>query len=119
MSKQKLWFKKRTTRGGGREVGGKTQLSRKNLTREIYKNQRWYSHFLLKFVVCGLLGLVWLQVGFAVDIGGHVVSIFPLGFVVGLLVLALEKVAKYRWVEFAILLAVMLMSFFWPIGLVL
>ncbi len=119
MTKQKLWFKKRTTRGGGRPVNGKTKLSAKNLTREVYKNQRWYSHFLLKFVICAALGLVWLRVGFAVEIGGHAISIFPIGAVVGLIVLLFEKVAKYRWIELTILILAAAASFFWPIGIVL
>jgi hypothetical protein len=121
MAKQKLWLKKRTSRGkndGGnsRKVENSPKFSRKNLTREIYKNQRWYSHFLLKFVACALVGLIWLQVGFAVQIFGHSVSVFPLGFVLGLMVLALEKVAKYRLIELAILLIFATASFLWPIG---
>ena len=122
MTKQKLWLKKRTTRGKSpsgksREVNGKTKLTAKNLSREVYKNQKWYSHFLLKFVICALIGMVWLRVGFVINIAGHAVSIIPLGLIVGLLILLLEKVAKYRWVEFAILLATATVGFLWPIGI--
>jgi len=124
MPKQKLWLKKRTTRGRddrgiSRKVVGKPELSRKNAVRELYKNQKWYSHFLLKFVACALLGLIWLEVGFAINLFGHSISIFPLGFILGLLILPLERVAKYRLVEFMILFAVATVSFFWPIGIIL
>ena len=119
MAKQKLWFKKRTTRGMGRAVNGKTKMTPKNLTREIYKNQHWYSHFLLKFVICALLGIFWIQVGFAVNIAGHEVSIFPIGAAIGLIVLAFERVVMYRFVELAILIITAAASFLWPIGIVL
>ena len=121
MTKPKLWLKKRTSRGKNdagepRKVTAKPKLSAKNFQREVYKNQRWYSHFLLKFVICALLGLVWLRIGFKIPLLGY---IFPLGFCVGLLVLALEKFAKYRLVELAILLVVATASFFWAIGIIL
>ena len=119
MSKQKLWFKKRTTRGSGRTVNGKTKMTPQNLTREIYKNQHWYSHYLLKFVICAVLGIVWIRVGFVVNMFGHEVSIFPIGAVIGLIVLAFERVVKYRFIEFFILLTAAIVTFLWPIGIVL
>ena len=119
MTKQKLWLKKRTTRGAGRKTNGKTKMTPKNLSREIYKNQHWYSHFLLKFVICAGLGIIWIQVGFAINIAGHEVSIFPIGAVIGLIVLAFERVVKYRFVELAILIVAAAASFLWPIGIVL
>jgi hypothetical protein len=119
MTQAKLWFKKRTTRGTGRKVHGKTSLSAKNLSREIYKNQRWYSHFLLKFLICGLLGLVWLRVGLSINLLGHQISIFPIGVLIGIILLALERVPAYRAVGLIILLFTATSSFIWPIGLVL
>jgi hypothetical protein len=119
MAKQKLWLKKRTTRGNRRVVTGKPKRSAKNATRELYKNQHWYSHFFLKFVICALLGFIWLQTGFVVELFGHTVSIFPIGFVVGLFILVFERVARYRLIEFLLLFIAMTLSFFWPIGFVI
>lgn len=124
MLKEKLWLKKRTSRGRNangksREVRGRTKISAKNLSREIYKNQRWYSHFLLKFVICALLGLIWIRVGFVVNLFGHSISIVPLGLIFGIIILALEKITKYRVIELIILLIFAIASFIWPIGIVI
>ena len=115
MSKQKLWFKKRTTRGSGREVKGKTKLTPKNLNREIYKNQRVYSHFLLKFVVFSILGLVWFRLG--APIGR--IEVIPVGLIIGLIIAIFERFRIGRGIEIVILLAAALISYFTPIGLVL
>lgn len=119
MKKQKLWFKKRTTRGRGRIFSGRTKLSRKNFAREILKNQRWYSHFLLKFVCCSLLGIVWLRLGVIITLFGQNFAIFPLGFCLGLIIVALEKIPKFRIVEFYLLSLGMILSFIFPVGFVI
>jgi hypothetical protein len=115
MSRQKLWFKKRTTRGQGRKVAGKTRLTRKNVTREVYKNQRIYSHFFLKFTLFFILGLVWFRLG--APIGS--MEVFPVGLVVGLIIACFEKFRIGRGVEIVILLLAAVLSYFTPVGLVL
>jgi hypothetical protein len=115
MSRQKLWFKKRTTRGQGRKVTGKTRLNRKNMTREVYKNQRVYSHFFLKFTLFFILGLVWFRLG--APIGP--VEVLPIGLVVGLIIACFEKFRIGRGVEIVILAIATIISYFSPVGIVL
>jgi uncharacterized transporter YbjL len=114
MAKQKLWFKKRTTRGFGREVRGKTKLTRKNVSREIYKNQRIYSHFFLKFAIFLILGLMWLRLGAALG----PIEVLPIGLAVGLIIACFEKFRIGRGIEIAILVMAAAVSYFSPIGLV-
>jgi len=115
MTKQKLWLKKRTTRGRGREVRGKTKLTPKNLNREIYKNQRIYSYFFLKFTIFLILGLIWIRLG--VSIG--VIDVLPIGLLIGLIIAAFEKFRIGRGIEIAILIIAATISYFSPIGIVL
>lgn len=118
MAKQKLWFKKRTTRGRGRKVTGKTRLSRKNAVTEIYKNQRVYAHFLLKFTLFALLGMIWFGFGASVSIGGAKVDVFPIGLMVGLILVCFERFRIGRGIEIAILVVSAILSYVLPIGFV-
>ena len=111
----KLWFKKRTTRGSGRKVTGKTKLTRKNAVREVYKNQRVYSHFFLKFVLFFMLGLIWFRLGAALG----PIEVIPVGLVVGLIIACFEKFRIGRGIEIAILIVAAAISYFSPVGLVL
>ena len=61
MSKQKLWVKKRTSRGSGRAVHNRERTTVHNIDRDIRKNQLVYSHYLLKFVIIFALGLLWVR----------------------------------------------------------
>jgi hypothetical protein len=115
MSRQKLWFKKRTTRGRQREVRGKTKLTPKNAVREVYKNQRIYSHFFLKFTLFFVLGLVWVELG--APLGP--VGALPVGLALGLIFACFEKFRIGRGIEIAILLAAAIISYFSPVGIVL
>ncbi len=119
MAKQKLWYKKRTSRGGGRKVVGRPRLSRKNAATEIYKNQRVYSHFLLKFVIFALLGVVWIGIGAALKVGPIVIGIFPIGLAIGIVLICFERFRIGRGIEIAILLTMAAISYFLPIGLVI
>ena len=114
MAKQKLWFKKRTTRGGGREVNGKTKLTPKNATREIFKNQRVYSHFFLKLTLFFVIGLVWLEL----DAPVFGVPAAPIGLMVGLVIACFEKFRIGRGIEIAILIIAATISCFSPVGFV-
>ena len=115
MSKQKLWFKKRTTRGSGRAVTGKTKLTPKNLSREIYKNQRVYSHFFLKFTLFFVLGLIWVRLG--APLGA--ISVLPVGMAVGLIVACFERFRIGRGLEIVILILAAALGYFLPVGIVL
>jgi len=115
VGKQKLWFKKRTTRGRRREVKGKTKLTRKNAVREVYKNQRIYSHFFLKFVLFFMLGLIWFRLGAALG----PIEVLPVGLVIGLVVACFEKFRIGRGIEIIILIIAAIISYFTPVGIVL
>ena len=112
MARQKLWFKKRTTRGSGRTVTGKTKLTRKNAVREVFKNQRVYSHFFLKFVLFFILGLIWLRLGAAVG----PITVIPVGLIVGLMFAYFEKFRIGRGIEILILVAAATFSYFADVG---
>ncbi|MCL2451651.1 hypothetical protein FWD20_02125 [Candidatus Saccharibacteria bacterium] len=115
MARQKLWFKKRTTRGHRRKVTGKTKWTRKNAVREVYKNQRVYSHFFLKFVLFFVLGLVWFRLGAPLGF----IEVVPVGLIVGLIIACFEKFRIGRGIEIAILVVAATVSFLSPVGLVL
>ncbi|MCL2280877.1 hypothetical protein FWC31_03250 [Candidatus Saccharibacteria bacterium] len=115
ISRQKLWFKKRTTRGRRREVKGKTKLTRKNAVREIYKNQRVYSHFFLKFTLFFVLGLIWIRLGVPL----WYINALPVGLAIGLIVACFEKFRIGRGIEIGILILAAILSYFSPIGVVL
>lgn len=115
MAKQKLWFKKRTTRGRGRAVNGGTRLTAKNINREVYKNQRIYSHFLLKLTLFLVLGMTWLRLG--VKIG--FVEILPVGLAVGLIFAMFERFRIGRRAELIILILATIASYVSPIGIII
>lgn len=114
MVKQKLWFKKRTTRGGGRKVIGRERLTPRNMNREIYKNQRIYSHFLLKFALFMVLGLLWFRLG--APIGP--IEVLPIGLIVGLLLAIFERFRIGQRIEIIILVAAAIISYISPVGIV-
>lgn len=115
MAKQKLWFKKRTTRGAGRKVAGRERLTARNMNREIYKNQRVYSYFMLKLVLFMLLGLTWFRLG--APIGS--VQVVPIGLAVGLILVNFERFRTGRQVEFVILVVAAIISYVSPLGIVI
>ena len=115
MAKAKIWLKKRTSRGEGRQVKRQPRLNTRNLDRDIQKNQLIYSHYLLKYVVLFVIGLCWLRIGIVV---GPLTSL-PIGLIIGLVVVSLERFRTSRKIELAILLVAGLLSYFLPVGLVL
>lgn len=115
MAKAKIWLKRRTSRGEGRRVKRQPRLNARNLDRDIQKNQLIYSHYLLKYVVLFVIGLCWLRIGIVV---GPLTSL-PIGLIIGLVVVSLERFRTSRKIELAILLVAGLLSYFLPVGLVL
>ena len=91
------------------------RLNARNLDRDIQKNQLIYSHYLLKYVVLFAIGLCWLRIGIVV---GPLTSL-PVGLIIGLVVVSLERFRTSRKIELAILLVAGLLSYFLPVGLVL
>ena len=115
MSKQKLWVKKRTSRGSGRAVHNRERTTVHNIDRDIRKNQLVYSHYLLKFVIIFALGLLWVRMGIAIG----PFTALPVGLIVGLLVIAMERMRRWRRLELYLLALSCMLSYFFPIGLVL
>lgn len=115
MSKQTLWVKKRTSRGGGRVVSHRERRSLHNINRDVHKNQLVYSHYLLKFVIIFALGLLWVRMGIAIG----PFTALPVGLIVGLLIIALEQMHQWRRLEIYLLVLSCILSYFLPIGLVL
>lgn len=115
MSKQKLWVKKRTSRGNGRSVNHRSQPTVRNIDRDIRKNQQVYSLYLLKFVALFALGLLWLRLG--VQIGP--LTALPIGLVLGLIIVLSEQLAATRHFELCLLLAACILSYLLPIGVVI
>lgn len=115
MSKQKLWVKKRTSRGGGRAVNNHERISVRNLDRDIRKNQLVYSHYLLKFVIIFALGLLWIRMGVAIG----PLTALPIGLIIGLLIVAAERMRDWRRLELFLLVLSCVLSYILPIGLVL
>lgn len=115
MAKAKIWLKRRTSRGEGRRIKHQPRLNARNLDRDIQKNQLIYSHYLLKYVVLFVVGLCWLRIGIVV---GPLTSL-PIGLMIGLVVVSLERFRTSRKIELAILLVAGLLSYFLPVGLVL
>lgn len=115
MAKQKLWFKKRTTRGGGRKVTGRERLTPRNMNREIYKNQRVYSYVFLKIALFFVLGITWLR--FGMKIGP--IEVLPIGLVVGLIFAIFERFRIGRRIEILVLIIAALVSYFTPIGIII
>jgi predicted exporter len=99
----------------GRKVTGGTRFSRKNAAREIYKNQRVYSHFFLKFTLFFVLGLLWVRLGAPIGF----VEVLPFGLAIGLIIACFEKFRIGRGIEIAILLLAAAISYFSPVGIVL
>lgn len=87
----------------------------KNIDRDIRKNQLVYSVYLLKFVIIFALGLLWVNLG--VTIGPF--RALPIGLLIGLLIIRLERIHDWRRIELAIILVSSTLSFFFPIAMVL
>ena len=115
MAKQKLWFKRRTTRGRGRKVTGRERLTARNMNREIYKNQRIYSHFMLKLVLFMILGLIWFRLG--APLGS--IQVLPIGLVIGLALAIFESFRIGQRIEIIILVAAAAVSYVLPVGIVI
>ena len=115
MTKQTLWVKKRTSRGAARVVNHRERRSLHNINPDVHKNQLVYSHYLLKFVVIFALGLLWVRLGVAVG----PFTALPIGLIVGLVIIAMERLREWRNIELLLLILACSLSYLFPVGLVL
>lgn len=111
----RVWLKKRTSRGRGRAVTRQPMFSWRNLDRELHKNQLIYAYKLLKLCLLCLIGLVWI------GIDGHFrgARALPVGFVLGLIFVVVEHSRRLRVVESGLLIVSLALSWCLPIGFVL
>lgn len=73
--------------------------------------------FLLKLVVCVLLGMFWLKFAAPLRLGPLAFGAVPLGALVGLLLVhVVEKHQSDRKIWYAVLVVVTIVSFFYPTG---
>ena len=91
------------------------QITAKNIDRDIRKNQLVYSYYLLKFVIVFIIGLLWVRLG----IGLGPVTALPLGLLIGLVVVGMERFTFGRRVELCLLVLACVISYLFPVGLVL
>lgn len=76
--------------------------------------------YLLKLVVCVLLGMFWLRFSSTIVWGSFHVSALPVGFLIGLLLVwRLEKFQSDRKIWYAVLVIVTIISYFFPTGLII
>lgn len=75
--------------------------------------------YLLKLVVCVLLGMFWLRFSSSISWGSFTISALPVGFLIGLiLVNRLEKFQSDRKIWYAVLVIVTIISYFFATGLI-
>lgn len=78
------------------------------------------STYFLKLVIVLLLGTFWLKFGSPLSWNGFVMNAFPLGLIVGLiLIYKFEKIQEDRKIWYAFLIVVTLVSYFRPSGIVI
>lgn len=78
------------------------------------------SVYFLKLVVVVVLGTLWLKFGSPLSWNGIPLAAFPLGALIGLIgIKLLERDQTDRKIWFAVLLVVMIISYFVPAGIVI
>ncbi len=78
------------------------------------------SVYFLKLVIVVVLGTLWLKFGTPLSWNGIPFAAFPLGALIGLVgIKLLEKDQTDRKIWFAVLLVVMIISYFVPAGIVI
>lgn len=83
----------------------------------IFENDGTY---LLKLVLCVLLGMFWIKFSSPITAGPFIFGAIPIGAMIGLpLVHVVEKHQANRKIWYAVLVIVTIISFFYPSGLAL
>lgn len=100
----------------GRQINKKTKTSPKRLHERIFESD---STYFLKLVIIVLLGTLWLKFGSPISWGSLTLAAFPLGILLGFLVVrAFEHHQEDRKIWYAVLLVVGVISYFVPAGIV-
>ena len=94
----------------------RTRLNRRGFEKSPERD----SVFLLKLILSFLAGSLWLKFAHSVALGGFILAGFPLGLVLGLLVIAkFEKRSENRKVFYAVIFVCAVLSYFLPTGIVI
>lgn len=76
--------------------------------------------YLLKMVLCIVLGTIWIKFAAPVTIGSFPLGGIPIGLLVGLILVSqFEKYQFNRKIMYALLVVVTILSYFIPAGIVL
>lgn len=76
--------------------------------------------YILKLVLCIVLGTIWLKFQSPLSVGGLVFNGIPVGLLFGLLIVnRLEKFQYDRKIWYAILIVVTIVSYFLPSGILI
>ena len=94
----------------------RTKLSRRGFEKFVERD----SVFLLKLVLSILAGSLWLKFSSPVNLGEVVFSGFPLGLIIGLLIISrFETRSENRKIFYAVIFICAVISFFVPSGIVI
>lgn len=78
------------------------------------------AQYILKLVLCIILGSFWIKFGSPIEIGGLTLRALPVGLIVGLLLVRkFEKYQSNRKIWYAVLIAVTIISLFSASGIVI
>ncbi len=98
----------------------KKQTKTRKQTNKVEKNFESDGAYFLKLVLVFLLGTFWLKFATPLDVSGAYVPGFPIGFCVGLILIArYEHFQSDRKIWYAILLVSTIVSYFLPAGIVI
>lgn len=75
--------------------------------------------FFLKLVIYVILGAVWLRFASPLQIGSFQLNGAPLGMMVGVIVASRDKNTVDRKIAYAVLLVMMILTYFLPAAIVL
>lgn len=112
--KQRIWYKKRTTRGSGRAVKTSPKINGRNLDREIRKNQIAYAIDIFRLVLVGVLSIVWIRLG---GVMSHL--LLPIGAFLAVIILMFNSIKFSRNLGFVLSFSLVIFSWMFPIGVII
>jgi hypothetical protein len=75
--------------------------------------------YFLKLVLYVVLGSLWIKFAVPVEIGAFVINGLPIGFFLGLIFASHDHFQVDRKIEYAILIVMMILTYFLPAGIVI
>lgn len=77
------------------------------------------STFLVKLVLYALLGATWIKFAIPLTVGSFQLNGMPIGLLFGIVLASYDSFSVDRKIEYAILVIMMVISYFLPAGIVL